>query len=231
MALTALISSSSVFSQQDTVFWFAAPDISTAEGQSPIYLRFQSYSSPATVTVTQPANGAFVPVVLNLTANDADSINLTAFIASIESPSANTINTTGIKVSSTSNITAYYEVAAASNREIFSLKGSKALGTNFYTPFQKFWNNAVVAPATFSSIEIVATQDNTTVLITPKTNITGHVANVTFSINLDEGETYSARDTDVNASTSLAGSIVSSDKPIALTLSQVPCQTEDAHHP
>lgn len=218
LSFCALFYSVSGFSQQDTVFWFSAPDISSAEGQSPIYLRFQSYSSPATITVTQPANGAFVPVVLNLTANDADSINLTPFIASVESPSANTINTTGIKISSTSNITAYYEVAAASNREIFSLKGTKALGTNFYTPFQKFWNNAVVAPATFSSIEIVATQDNTTILITPKTAITGHVANVTYSINLDEGETYSARDTDVNASTSLAGSIVASDKPIALTL-------------
>lgn len=207
-----------VFGQQDTIFWFAAPDISSAEGQSPIYLKFQSYSDAAVITVSQPANGAFIPLTVNLSANDNDSINLTPYIAQIESPSANTINTTGLKISSTTNITAYYEVAAASNREMFSLKGNKSLGTNFYTPFQKTWNNAVVAPATFSSFEIVATEDNTTVLITPRTNITGHVANVTYSINLDKGETYSGRDTDVNATTSLAGSIISSDKPIAITL-------------
>src|SRR5687767_7874165 len=157
--------------QQDTVFWFAAPEISSAEGQSPIYLKFQSYSAPAVITVTQPANGAFTPIVVSLAANDNDSINLTPFIAQVESPAANVIATTGLKISSTSNITAFYEVATSSNREMFSLKGTKSLGTNFYTPFQKFWNNAVVAPATFSSIEIVATEDNTTILITPRTAI------------------------------------------------------------
>jgi len=208
----------SATAQQDTIFWFAAPDISTAEGQSPVYLKFQSYSSPAVVTVSQPANGLFTPVVINLSANDNDSINLTPFIAQVESPAANVIATTGLKITATSNITAYYEVVAASNREMFSLKGTKSLGTNFYTPFQKFWNNAVVSPATFSSIEIVATEANTTVLITPRTAITGHPANVSFSIILDEGETYSARDMNVTAASTLAGSIVAADKPIAVTL-------------
>lgn len=206
------------FSQQDTIFWFAAPDISNGEGQSPIYLKFQSYSLPSTVTVSQPANVGFVPIVVSLSAFDNDSINLTPFLAQIESPAANVITTTGLKIVATENITAFYEVATSSNREMFSLKGNKSLGTNFYTPFQKFWNNAVTAPATFSSIEIVATEDNTTVLITPRTNITGHLANVTYSINLDKGETYSARDVNVSAATTLAGSIVSSDKQIAVTL-------------
>ncbi|MBI3136859.1 MAG: gliding motility-associated C-terminal domain-containing protein [Bacteroidetes bacterium] len=213
-----IIISAGGFAQQDTVFWFAAPDISSAEGQSPIYLKFQSYSSPSTITVTQPANGAFTPIVVNLAANDNDSINLTPFLAQVESPAANVIATTGLKIASTSNITAYYEVAAASNREMFSLKGTKSLGTNFYTPFQKFWNNASVVPSTTNSIEIVATQANTTVLITPRAAITGHVANVTYSVNLDEGETYSARETDLVATTSLAGSIISADKPIAITV-------------
>src|SRR5688500_1989307 len=213
----ALILTATAFTsnaQQDTVFWFAAPEISSAEGQSPIYLKFQSYSSAAVVTVTQPANGLFTPIIVNLSANDNDSINLTPFIAQVESPAANVIATTGLKISSTTNITAWYEVTTASNREMFSLKGTKSLGTNFYTPFQKFWNNTVVSPATFSSIEIVATEDNTTVLITPRTAITGHAANVTFSIMLDEGETYSARDMNVTAASTLAGSIVSADKPI-----------------
>lgn len=206
------------YGQQDTIFWFAAPDISNGEGQSPVYLKFQSYDVASTVTVSLPANVGFVPIVVNLAAYDNDSINLTPFIAQIESPAADVIATTGIKVVATTKITAFYEVAATSNREMFSLKGNKSLGTNFYTPFQKNWNNAVTVPATFSSIEIVATEPNTTVLITPRTAITGHVANVTYSVNLDAGETYSARDVNVTAATSLAGSIVSADKPIAITL-------------
>ena len=39
-----------------------------------------------------------------------------------------------------------------------SLKGSKALGTDFYTPFQTFWPNGSSTPQSFSSIEIVINQ-------------------------------------------------------------------------
>lgn len=216
--ISLLIVINSSLAQQDTLFWFAAPDISSGEGQSPIYLKFQSYDQASVVTVSLPANGAFVPVVVNLTAYDNDSINLTPFIAQIEPPTANVVDNTGIKITATTKITAYYEVVAASNREMFSLKGNKSIGANFYTPFQKNWDNAVTAPATYSSFEIVATEDNTTVLITPRTAITGHVANVTFSISLDQGETYSGRDVNVTAATTLAGSIIASDKPIAVTL-------------
>lgn len=208
----------SISAQQDTVFWFAAPDVSSAVNDNPIYLRVQSYSAAATVTVSQPANGAFTPIVVNLGANSADFVDLTPFLASVESPGADIVGSNGLKISSTAPITAYYELEASGNREIFTLKGTKALGTNFYTPFQKSWNNAVVAPATYSSFEIVASQDNTTIVITPKTNIVGHSVGSTYSIVLNEGETYSGRDMNVSASTSLAGSIISSNNPISVTL-------------
>src|SRR5574343_189350 len=110
------------YSQQDTLFWFAAPNISSGIGESPIYLRLLSYDAPATVTISQPANGAFLPITVNLPANGLDSVNLTAFIAQIESPAANVVATTGLKISSTSEISAFYEVKTTSNKEIFSLK-------------------------------------------------------------------------------------------------------------
>ena len=206
-------------SQNDTEFWFAAPDVSASEGDNPIYLRFLSGSNPSTVTITQPANGGFAPIVLNLAANDADSINLTPFLASVESPGADVVSNNGLKITATSAVTAHYELNASGNKELFSLKGPKGLGTNFYTPFQKFWDNSVVTPTAFSSIDIVASEDNTTVLITPRTAIVGHIQDVTYSIALNEGETYSARDINTTASSSLAGSIVSSNKPIAVTCS------------
>ena len=55
-------------------------------------------------------------------------------------------------------------------------------------------------------------------LITPRTAITGHAQDVTFSVLLNEGETYSARDMNTTAASTLAGSIISSDKPVAVTL-------------
>ena len=205
-------------SQNDTTFWFAAPEVSASEGDNPIYLRFLSGSDPSTVTITQPANGGFAPIILNLGSNDADSVDLSPFLASIESPGADVVSNNGLKITATSAVTAFYELNASSNKEMFSLKGAKGLGTNFYTPFQKFWNNSVVTPATFSSIDVVASEDNTTVLITPRTTVVGHNSGITYSVVLMEGQTYSVRDVDVNASTSLSGTIVSSDKPISVTL-------------
>jgi len=213
-----LLFNNTAIGQKDTTFWFAAPEIANSIGDNPILLRCLSYSNAATVTITQPANGAFTPIVLNIPANSIDSVDLSAFIANIESPAGNVISNNGLKIHSTNPITAYYELVSNSNREIFSLKGTQSLGTDFYTPFQKHWDNGVTTPGSFSSIEIVATQNNTTVLITPKTDITGHNANTSFSILLNEGETYSARDVNLLASNSLSGSIVSSDKNIAVTV-------------
>jgi len=65
---------------------------------------------------------------------------------------------------------------------------------------------------------LVATQNNTHVTITPTQNITGHNANVPFTITLNSGQTYSAVATSILAGGHLQGSYISSDQPIAVTL-------------
>ncbi len=224
LILTATISFLSTvfaFSQVDTAFWFAAPDISSAasQGDLPVFLRFVTYSNPTVVTVSQPANGSFTPIVLSIPANSVDSINMTFYLASIENTTADVAANKGLKISATQPIGAMYELRASNNREYVSLKGSKALGTDFYTPFQTFWANGTVTPRSFSSIEIVATENGTTLLITPRTAVIGpHPANTSYTVALTAGQTYCVRDTNRTAATSLAGSIVSSNKPVALTL-------------
>ncbi|NRA12018.1 MAG: IgGFc-binding protein, partial [Crocinitomicaceae bacterium] len=205
--------------QIDTIFWFAAPEISASVGDNPIYLRFMTYQNASNVNVSIPANGGFTPINLAIPANSVDSVNLTAFLSSIESPAADIASNNGIKITATENISAFYELKSTTNKEVFSLKGNKSMGVNFYTPFQRFWDNAVTAPVSFSSIDIVATENGTTVLITPRTGVTGpHAQDVSYTVTLNEGQTYSARDEDINASTTLAGSIISADKPIAVTV-------------
>lgn len=218
LVLTLVFISFFSSAQRDTLFWFAAPDISSGAGQSPVKLRFQSYDLPANIVISLPANGAFVPINVAMPAFSSDSVDLSAFLAQIESPNGNTIGNNGIKIVSSSKINCLYDVNAPANKETFSLKGSRALGTDFYTPFQKDWATATTTPASYSGIEIVATENATTVLITPRTAITGHAADVTFSISLNAGQTYSARDVSATAATSLAGSIVSSNKPVAITI-------------
>lgn len=208
------------FAQIDTVFWFAAPDFSSGLGQSPVKLYLSSYNQPANVTISQPANGGFTPINLSLPASSTDSVDLTPFLATLENSPANTPNNWGLKISASSNISALYAVKANGNKEFITLKGSNGIGTDFYTPFSDNFPNGNTTPRSFSSIEIVATQNNTTVLITPRTNIIGNTQNVTYSITLQRGQTYCARDTNATAATCLAGSIISSDKPIAVTVFQ-----------
>lgn len=229
ISIIVLFLSTSVHAQQDTLFWFAAPDISSADGDSPIGIRIMSYSSAANVTISQPANGGFTPISVSLAASSSQFVDLSAFLTDVEPSAANTVLTTGLKISSDEPISATYELVNATNKEVFSLKGNKALGTEFYTPFQKYWDNATISPATYSSIEVVATEDNTTVLITPRAAITGHAINTTFSVTLNEGETYSGRDTDVSATSSLSGSIVSADKPVAVTVFSGALESSTCH--
>ncbi|HYG49968.1 MAG TPA: hypothetical protein VD905_03650, partial [Flavobacteriales bacterium] len=60
--LSLALSSKISLAQVDTEFWFAAPEVSSSIGDSPIYLRFVTYGSAATVTVSEPATGAFTPI-------------------------------------------------------------------------------------------------------------------------------------------------------------------------
>lgn len=206
--------------QTDTLFWFAAPDISTSVGESPVELLLFAKGQNATVTIDIPANGLFTPIVVNVTANSSQTIDLTPHLGLIESAGANSANDNGLRIQSTELISASYLVNSAGNKELFVLKGTKGLGQNFYTPFQENLNiNGAVATGK-STIEIVATEDNTTVLITPRTDVVGHIANSTFSVTLNEGQTFTVADTDNLASTSLSGSIVASDKDISVTISE-----------
>lgn len=58
------------------------------------------------------------------------------------------------------------------------------------------WDNPVdslTPDSAFSAFDIVATENNTVIEITPTTDIVGHRANSPFEITLNKGQTYSAR--------------------------------------
>lgn len=205
--------------QTDTLFWFAAPEVSQSHADRPILLRISTMDRGSSVSISQPANPAFTPVIVNIAANASKTVDLTNNIDIIENKPANTILNYGLLVKSSNLITVYYEEASVLNPELFVLKGKNALGTEFLTPFQNFWDNAVYSPILpFSSFDIVATEDNTIVNITPKNDIVGHPADVTFSITLNKGQTYSATASSQLAAKHLGGSRISSDKPIAVSI-------------
>ncbi|MFC2110852.1 HYR domain-containing protein [Bacteroidota bacterium] len=212
------------FAQTDTEFWFAAPEVSTGNYSfdKPIYLRMSTSNQASTVIISQPANSSFTPLTINISANSASTVDLTTWINSIENKPSNTINNKGLYISASTPISVYYEVRSAAcncNPELFSLKGTNALGTSFYTPFQSFLdNNQGYSPSPYSSFDIVATQNNTTITITPTKAIIGHAAGIAFNITLNIGQTYSAQAASWLAANHLSGSKIISDKPIAVTI-------------
>ena len=79
------------YSQTDTEFWFVAPDITSGhgagggyQGGEPILLRISTMNLASDVTITQPANPAFVPINITVPANSTYSEDLTTRIAMIE---------------------------------------------------------------------------------------------------------------------------------------------------
>lgn len=212
-----LFQSQIIFCQFDTLFWFVAPEVANSHGDRPIVLRFATLNSPATITISQPANPAFPVQTINLGINASQSLDLTTWIDIIENKPANTTLNFGFRIHSTAPIMAYYEVVTSCNcnPDIFALKGRNALGTNFIISAQTFLNNANYARSGF---DIVASQNNTSITIIPATDIVGHLAGVPFIIVLDKGQTYSAEAVNIAGAQHLSGSTVIATKPIAITI-------------
>ena len=218
---------SNAYSQQDTSFWFAAPEVlqngTASNFDRPIILRLFAYSTAATVTIHQPAAGGMPTQIVVVPANSSVSVNLTTWINSIENTPANTTLNYGLKLSSTAPISAYYDVVSGAggclcNPEFFTLKGTKALGTDFWIPGQNSLDNGSYAPSPKNSFDIVATQNATTVIIIPASNIAGHLAGIPYTIVLNAGQSYCAEAVSTLGSGHLNGSRVTADKPIAVTV-------------
>ena len=226
-AILSLILSLNSFAQTDSVFWFAAPQVTYTSGSAhsnrPIVIRVTAYNQPAFVTISEPANGSFSNVYLNVPANSTVSYDLTSQIDIIESKPANQALNYGLLIKSTALITAYYEENSPSNPEMFVLKGNNALGLDFFIPAQNIFTNWGFGypspnPPPNSSFDIIATEDNTIITINPANDIQGHAAGITFTVNLNKGQVYSAVATSSSTTGHLMGSTVSSNKPIAITI-------------
>ena len=205
----------SLRAQIDNIFWFAAPEISPNHAHNPITFCFTSFSSPATVTISQPANPSFTPVTVNLNAYSYYALDVTSQESTVSTAPVNTVCNYGFKIVSSANITTYYQLGA-NNSEIYTLKGRNALGTDFTVPMQ---NLLVDGPPSDprNSIEIVATENNTTVTIIPSQPLTGGIpAGTPITITLNAGQSYCIKSADQSAAGHLTNTRITSDKPIAV---------------
>jgi hypothetical protein len=235
--------------QIDKKFWFAIPKEANTHGcigtdnfpngESPnclsnnVSFKITAQNLDANVTISMPANGAFAPIIVFVPARTTKIVVLATSWAQFATLYANPgalngspiegITNRGICITADNDITAYYDYDNYWNRDLFSLKGNNALGTEFYTPFQNIWRNdtrVAFGQKNLSEIDIVATVDSTQVQITPSVASQGHAAGIPFIITLNKGQTYSLVAKGQNAINHLTGThIVSLDpnKPIAVT--------------
>jgi hypothetical protein len=223
-----LIVASLVSATTSTDFWLAPPNVSDLAGPpggEPIYLVVTSGANDASVTVEQPANGAFTPIVFNLGAYASHRVNLTSFKTILESRFTNAVSNNGLHVHATSPVAAVYEVANPTNGEDFFLRGADALGTEFMIPLHRytpFFNQSYAPPdQAYASFDIVALQSGTTVLVYSPTPVDGHPAMQQFGATLNSGQTLSVGYTGTGyeqPTSHPAGAIVISDKPVAVSI-------------
>ncbi len=210
---------SDVSGQIDNEFWFAAPAVTEDHGDRPVLLRMASFDQATNVVITQPANPSWQPIEVSIPANQSRSVDLTFRLHLMENEPPLRVLSKGLLIQSDHPITAYYEVNHGFNPDIFALKGRNALGLHFMIPAQNWYSNFPNhVPKANSTFDIVATQNDTEVQITPSVDIPGHSAGNTFTIMLDQGQTYSVVANSHLARDQLTGSIVEASAPIAITL-------------
>lgn len=226
-------------SQTDTLFWFAVPYSTISHDPPTTAVLTLSATDPddlTTITISQPRNPEITPITVVIDPSVSMTSNLTFTQADMLKFSSNMYNTkdnSALLIRSDREITVYYELHRVDNNPaIFSLKGKNALGYDFWTPFQTQWpNNDWDAPGddpAFSQICIVATEDNTIVTLNFRKPAYGYpTANFNYTVTLMKGETYmlvprpNAADNNepsILAADRLAGTHITSNKPIAVTL-------------
>jgi gliding motility-associated-like protein len=228
------ISTNEAKAQIDTTFWFAAPWVTPDHAQNfPMAFHISTFNNPTVVRLRQPAST--YDTTFTVPANSLFSKHVTHILSQVESkPADDNSLTTGFEITSDFPIVAVYDfLSSGNNPETYSLKGQNGLGLEFVTPFQTSWNNKIlgsdnngdgVVTQPKQMFSIVATEPNTTIYITPRCITVGlHPANVTYSVVLPlAGSVYTCENNVQNTSVpgnSLAGSIVVSDKKIAVTVS------------
>ena len=231
LLILALLYACSGMAQTDTAFWFAAPDLSSEFGETPIRLVFHTYDQPATITVEQPTNNSFPTATFAIPANGVQTLDLSPWVDIIETKPVNTVLNRGFYIHSTAPITCYYQ-STSSNRETYTLKGRNALGTEFcIVPRSSTGPYSHHPPRTYqigTSLEIIATEDNTHIRIFPEINhwypqlLVGYTADDTLvEVDLNRGQSYAVRGE--YAATTLTLYRIIASRPIAVNVTSDAC--------
>lgn len=226
--LLFLILGLSLKAQIGTEFWFAAPDLEQKHAEYPIRFCITSYNEPATVTFSQPANqDGYEPQTFYLAPNSFETYDVSDIIGIVETQPYNTVVNYGFRITSSSPVSIYYE-SNNNNSEIYTLKGSNALGKSFVVSTQHTYPNKY--STTCSRAEFVAVYDNTSVTIVSDVPLKGDIpAGQPVTVTLNRGQSYAVEAASNAPEGHLKGTRITSDKPIAVNSSDDSATGSDKH--
>ncbi|MGL1903621.1 MAG: IgGFc-binding protein [Fibrobacterales bacterium] len=237
LLIIVLLLLSTVMNAQEsgyTQYWTAIPEFKNGHGDdTQAALRFASLGDAITVIITMPADNNRLLGEVDIAAGEAGELSLATILSNggdfdtniLESglpDQHGIIQNRGVLITAEpqsnggdARFSAYIDRFTDVNRDITSLKGESAEGYEFTIPGRDRWrNNRFVE--TYNAFDIVATEDNTEITITPKNAIIGYPAAESFTITLHRGQSFNASAVSSKASGHVGGSIVVSGKPIVV---------------
>lgn len=191
---------------EGTDFWFAFLEHRDV-GRNTMVVMISSLSNTNGI-IEMPKRGWSQS--FSVRANDVTIINLPAFAETIGSES---VTTTGINVRSTLPVSVYIHQYHAFRSEAAVVLPIPSLGNEYYTmTYEGVTWNGEEYPSEFL---LVATEDETEIFVELSDETQrGKMANSTFTIQLDAGETYQVKGK--NGNTDLSGTHLISDKNFAV---------------
>ena len=215
-----IVSFSVGFAQVDTAFWFAVPKLCD-HAHWPIALVVTTFNEPATITVKKAYNNTTV-ATFTVPANSSGTQVIVENQTALNNYlcNHNTTSNNGLYIHSTTQVNAYVALEQ-NNSEIYALKGRNGMGTQFFVTMQYQYDNGNGTgsggyPQAKNSVEIIATENNTSVTITPSYACGTHAANVPFTVTLQKGQVYCLASNSQLGSNHLCGTTITSNNPIVV---------------
>ena len=182
-----------------TDFWLTFPANGSGGANNQILVS-SDQNTTGTVTVT----GLAFFTTFSVSAGSATTVNLPTGVdlgQSIDQP-----RNLGVHLTSQDRVSVYAVSQAPSSSDGYLGLPTELLGNEYIILSYGNSNGG-------SEFGIIATNDNTTVTITPSDEVGSHIAFEPFNVSLQQGQAYQLRKDDGG---DLTGTIVTSDKPIAV---------------
>lgn len=174
-----------------------------------------NYGAPAlTLFITSDVNttgtisgATFTSISFSVTANTVTAVSMPT---ALHTHTSDVIDNKGIHIVSNDEVTVYGLNRSSATTDAYLGYPTDVLGTNYMILTYKNVNivNAV-------QLGIVATQDNTTITITPSVTTGIRTAGTPYSITMNQGQSYQLVN-NASSPADLTGTTISSDKPVGV---------------